>query len=179
MPFVSKYEKTDDYDVFDDATRKTVITEYVRYISKLGFKPIKVLAAPDPSETFSFRALFLFNKPLVTSELRKHTAFFECRNFTDFSLKRFNDDVLETTDQSKLDDFTKALKTRVWNIGFTDEEILCAILPKHLQYRIDDIYVNGKVIIPPELLMGLFYDFNYKGGFPTSSRIVRKQPQKR
>lgn len=171
--FVSKYEKTDDYDVFDEATRKEVIIEYVKFITGLGFKPIKVLARPDTSEYCSFRAMFVFNKPLVTKEMRKHTAFFECRNFSDFSLKRFYDDVMETTNADVLNDFTRALKTRVWNSGFTDEEILCAILPKHLQYKINDIYVDGKVIIPPEVLEGLFYDFNYKGGYSTSARIIR------
>lgn len=171
----SKHIKEDDYVIFNTEERKSIIIEYVKFIASLGFKPVKVLAAPDPAGLFSFRAMFAFKKPVANRVMRDHTAFFECRNFTDFSLKRFKSDVLDTTDMSVLEDFKKALKTRVWNVGFTDEEILCAILPKNLTLRISDIYIDGKVVIPPNYLPAVFADLNYMGGYSTSSRIIRRE----
>jgi hypothetical protein len=175
---ISKLEKDDDYRIFSDEERIDLIKKYVGFISELGFKPIKVLGRKDPTTFYSFRGLFVFNKEVEKGVVRKHTAFFEARNFSDFSLKKFKEDVEETTEMDALENFKRALKVRIWNSGFTDEEILCAILPRNLSLRVSDVYIDGEVVIPPEILPDLFNEFNYKGGYPTSSRIKRpNQPQ--
>lgn len=165
-----------DYKLFDENKRRELIVEYVNFISNMGFKPIKVFGAPDPEEGYSFRAMFEFIKPNMVNIARKHTAFFESRNWSQFSLRAFNNDVLETTNRTVLNDFTRALRIRIWNIGFTDEEILCAILGKYQKLVISDVVSpEGQLIIPASTIDGLFFDLNITGGNQNSARIIKRQ----
>lgn len=168
-----------DYKLFDENKRREIIVEYVKFITNMGFKPIKVFGAPDPEKAFSFRAMFEFIKPNMVNISRKHTAFFESRNWSQFSLRAFNNDVLETTNRKTLDDFTRALRIRIWNIGFTDEEILCAILGKYQKLVISDVVSpEGQLVIPPSTIDGLFFDLNITGGNQNSARIIKRaRPQ--
>ena len=168
--------KDSDYALFEDDERKRLIVEYVKHIESLGYKPVKVFGHDMYDIGVSFRALFEFKRPIETKELRKHTAFFEARDFSEFSLKRFKEDVLETTSMSTLEAFDKALKIRIFNSGFTDEEILAAILPHDRSLKISDIYYDEKIHIPNNMYNYLFTDMNLRGGGGTNSRVIKRAP---
>ena len=172
MAYVSPHELASDYYGIDDAKRKNLIIEYVKFIEKeVGCKAVKVFAKKDPNELISFRAMFTFMHDNMAGIRRKHTAFFEARNFSDFSLKKFESDVLETEEIGKLNAFIKALKIRILQGGFTDEEILGTILSKYQQYAIRDVVTpNGELVIPAERYEGLFNDLNMFGGNDSSAR---------
>ena len=110
MAYVSPHEKYDDYIAFTPAERKDLIIKYVKVIQSLGFRPVKVIGRPDPAKMTSFRAMIEFDKEIGGMK-RKHTSFFECRNFSDFSLRKFREDFIEGT-TSTAEDFKKALKIR-------------------------------------------------------------------
>ena len=173
MAYVSPHEKYDDYIAFTPAERKDLIIKYVKVIQSLGFRPVKVIGRPDPAKMTSFRAMIEFDKEIGGMK-RKHTSFFECRNFSDFSLRKFREDFIEGT-TSTAEDFKKALKIRIGGSGFTDEEIVCAILPTNLELRMEDVWVDGKLVIPKGYLDNLFYSFNLKGGSAVSQRLVRRK----
>jgi len=168
-----------DYEIFDETKRREIIVEYVKFISDMGFKPVKVFGAPDPERGYSFRAIFEFLRPNTVQINRKHTAFFEARNWSHFSLRAFNNEVLETTEMKTLNDFTRALRIRIWNIGYTDEEILCALLGYNPTLLIKDVVSpEGKLVIPPSEYEKLFFDLNVTGGNQNSDRIIRRQRNK-
>ena len=163
-----------DYANFEGDERKALIVEYVKHIETLGYKAVKVFGNDMFDIGVSFRALFEFKRPIVTKELRKHTTFFEARDFSDFSLRKFKEEVLDTTEMATLQSFDKMLKIRLWNTGFTDEEILSAILPHDRSLKIDDVYYDGKVHIPNNMYNFLFTEMNFRGGGGTNSRVVQR-----
>jgi len=175
------YIKESDYTLFSPEKRRELITAYVNFIKdELHYKPVKVFGKNMYDEGVSFRALFEFMKPIVTKEMRKHTMFFEARDWSDFSLDRFNKDVLETSSMTTMLQFKKALQIRIWNGGFTDEEILAALLPTDLNLKISDVVKDGKLVIPTtEHMQKLFGILNYRGGYPTAQRIIRRGPNGR
>lgn len=168
--------KKSDYAIFDDeGERRKMIVEYVKFVQKLGYKPVRVFGNDMYDIGVSFRATFEFMRPIDTNnEQRKHTAFFEARDFSEFALSKFRDNVLETTSMQSLEDFKKMLNIRLWNTGFTDEEILAAILPHDRTLKIDDVYQNGKVIIPENAYGYLFTNMNLRGGGGTNSRVIKR-----
>lgn len=167
-----------DYTLFDSKQRKELIIQYVDLIEEMGFKPIRVFGQESlRDQGVSFRAIFTFKRQITggLNIVRKHSAFFEARDWSPFSLASFNRECLETTDMNKFEEFKKALKIRIWNTGFTDEEILCAILPSNMKYTIDDLIdENRRLVIPNECINDLFYSLNVKGGAGTSSRIINR-----
>lgn len=167
--------KTSDYEVYDENRRRELIVSYVNFIKDMGFKPVKIFGQPDPKQTISFRGMFEFVKPNTVQINRKHTAFFESRNWTYFSLRSFEYNVLNTTEMKNLNDFTKALRIRIWNIGYTDEEIMCALLGRFPNLEIKDVVEDGKLIIPKDTIEGLFFDLNILGGNQKSSRIINRK----
>lgn len=174
--YVSPHELASDYYDMSDDKRKKLIVEYVKFIEKeVGCKAVRVFGKKDPNELVSFRAMFTFNRENMAGIRRKHTAFFEARNFSDFSLKKFESDVLETEEIGTLNAFIRALKIRILEGGFTDEEILGALLAKYQQYAIRDVVTpEGELVIPAERYEDLFNDMNMMGGNQASSRIVRR-----
>lgn len=165
-----------DYEVFDESKRREIIVAYVKFIEDMGFRPVKVFGAPDPERAYSFRAIFEFLKPNTVQINRKHTAFFEARNWSHFSLRAFYHEVLETTEMKSLNDFTRMLRIRIWNIGYTDEEILSALLGYNPALEIKDVVSpEGTLIIPPSEYNSLFFNLNVTGGNQNSSRIIRRQ----
>lgn len=173
---LTENEKKDDYLIFTPEERKKLIIEYIKFIrSELGYGVDgKIMAAPSLAPLVSFRAMFVFNKQLVGgTEVRKHTCFFEARNYTDFSLKKFKEDVVDSTNIDTVDDFKKALRTRIWNAAYTDEEILCALFPRNRTLTIADVVVDGKLVIPPSCLGSLFNTLNIMGGITGSNVKVQ------
>lgn len=178
LPFISEEMKNDDYRIFSDQERNDLIVKYTLFIQEqLSFhpRPVTVFMKKDPYGFYSFRGMFEFEKRIEEPRgpKRKHTSFFEARNFSDFSLKKFKEDVVDSKEKSTVDDFKKALYIRIWNTGFTDEEILCALLPNHRELVVSDLWRDNTLTIPPEFIDELFNEMNFKGGYPTSSRIKR------
>lgn len=174
--FAKHAKEESDYEIFNDKKRKELIMNYVEIIQSLGFKPIKIFGAPDPNKRYSFRAMLEFIKPNVIGIKRKHTAFFEARNWSGFSLKVFNEEVMETTDVSMLNNFKKALRIRIWNIGYTDEEIICVVLGTNHELEIKDVVdENGKLIIPKESINDLFWTLNTTGGNEMFNHLIKKK----
>ena len=159
--FMSKHEVNDDYFCFDDENRKKIITEYVKFIQGCNFTPVKVLGAKDPNEVYSFRAIFQFNREIMKVK-RLHTTFFISTNNTDFSLKFFYDNVIDGSNR-QVQEFKKQICTRVFNTGVTEEEVLCALLADDLSLRIEDVYKNGRVVIPDDRMLRLFDILMMKG----------------
>ena len=170
-----KARSESDYELFDENKRKKIILKYVEMIKDIGFKPVKVFAAPDENKQYSFKAMFEFIKPNDIGIKRKHTSFFVARNWSDFSLRTFNEEVLETDSMEVLNNFKKALRIRIWNIGYTDEEILAAILGINHELIIKDIVTEeGKLIIPKNMIDKLFWELNVTGGNQVSNRIIKR-----
>ena len=167
-----------DYETFSPDKRKEIIVEYVNLIEEMGYKPVRVFAQPSLKDLgVSFRAILQFNRKITGGDIiKKHSSFFEARDWSDFSLRAFDKNYLNTTSMIDADQFKKALQIRIWNSGFTDEEILCAILPQDLSLNISDVVVDGKLKIPENKISGLFYSLNVKGGNSTSMRLQRRVP---
>ena len=149
LPFISEEMKNDDYRIFSDQERNDLIVKYTLFIQEqLSFrpKPVVIFMKKDPYGFYSFRGMFEFEKRI---------------------------DVVDSKEKSTVDDFKKALHIRIWNSGFTDEEILCAILPNHRELVVSDLWKDNMLDIPPEFIDELFNEMNFKGGYPTSSRIKR------
>lgn len=167
-----------DYEMFKPEERKRLIVEYVNLINEMGYKPIRVFGQPSLRDLgVSFRAILQFNRKITGGDIvKKHSTFFEARDWSDFSLRAFDKHYLNTTKMIDADQFKKALQIRIWNSGFTDEEILCAILPADLTLSISDVVVDGQLKIPENKIQGLFYSLNVKGGYATGSRLSRRVP---
>ena len=167
--------RNSDYIVFNEEERKELIMEYVKFISELGFTPIKVFGKPDPEQGYSFRAIFEFERPNMIQIVRRHKSFFEASNWSEFSLISFKRDVLDTTTMSTLEDFKKMIKINIWHTGYTDEELLCAILGIDQSLEIKDVIRDGKLIIPPQLIDKLFFTLNTIGANQMSPRIIKRK----
>ena len=113
---------------------KAVVKEYVKFIKECGFKPIKVIAKRTPFTHMRVIVEYTTADKYRRGERRKYTTFFE------------------------------ALKIRIGQGGFTDEEIISTILPYAPGLRIDDVWVDGKVVYNDSIRDWLFDRMNYMGG---------------
>lgn len=154
----------DDSQLSNDE-HKAVVKEYVKFIKECGFKPIKVIAKRTPFTHMRVIVEYNTADKYRRGERRKYTTFFEARIYSGFSLQQFKHDVMDNTKNPDLiEDFKKALKIRIGQGGFTDEEIISTILPYAPGLRIDDVWVDGKVVYNDSIRDWLFDRMNYMGG---------------